>query len=83
VDRHGGLPFWAPYTYATGLMAAGRTDEAVAWYAVAARSFPDRYATREGLIAVTRAWEPKERAAIDAVFAEWQSRNPGTAPNPR
>ena len=46
---HGGNPYWVPYSFAVALRAAGRDDEAVAYYAAAARSAPERWGSKEAL----------------------------------
>jgi len=71
---HGGNPYWVPYSFALALHAAGRDDEAVAYYAAAARSQPERWGTRAAMLETTKSWKPHERARIEAVYALWQAR---------
>ena len=78
---HGGNPYWVPYSFAVALHAAGRDDEAVAYYAAAARSAPERWGTKEALLESTRTWKPHERARIEAVYAMWQGHGDAGAPS--
>jgi len=71
---HGGHPYWLSYTYAMGLWAAGRQDEAVAYYAAAARSFPERWGERRGVKTHSQKMKPEEQALLLEVFAEWEAR---------
>lgn len=70
---HGGHPYWVPYTYAMGLWAAGRNDEAVAYYAAAVRSFPERWGSRETVRTHSSKMKPEEQALLLAVFNEWEA----------
>ena len=72
---HGGNPYWVPYSFAVALRAAGRDDEAVAYYAAAARSDPERWGTRSAMLETTKSWKPQERTRIEAVYALWQGRS--------
>jgi tetratricopeptide (TPR) repeat protein len=72
---HGGNPYWVPYSFAVALRAAGRDDEAVAYYAAAARSDPERWGTRSAMLESTKSWKPHERTRIEAVYALWQGRS--------
>jgi tetratricopeptide (TPR) repeat protein len=72
---HGGNPYWVPYSFAVALHAAGRDDEAVAYYAAAARSSPERWGSRAAMLESTRDWKPHERARMEAVYAMWQARS--------
>ena len=72
---HGGNPYWVPYTFAVALRAAGRDDEAVEYYAAAARSSPERWGTKQALLESTKTWKPHERARIEAVYAMWQGKS--------
>jgi predicted Zn-dependent protease len=75
VERlHGGHPYWLPYTYAIGLWAAGRHDEAVAYYAAAVRSFPERWATRESVRTHSSKMKPEEQALMLEVFTAWAAK---------
>jgi len=71
---HGGNPYWVPYSFAVALRAAGRDDEAVAYYAAAARSDPERWGSRTAMLDSTKTWKPHERTRIEAVYALWQGR---------
>ena len=71
---HGGNPYWVPYSFAVALRAAGRDDEAVAYYAAAARSDPERWGSRAAMLESTKSWKPHERTRIEAVYALWQGR---------
>jgi tetratricopeptide (TPR) repeat protein len=71
---HGGHPYWLPYTYAMGLWAAGRNDEAVAYYAAAARSFPERWGERAAVKTHSSKMKVEEQALLLEVFSEWEQR---------
>lgn len=71
VQRHGGKPFWAPYTYALGYWTRRQSKEALAWYTVAARSNPE-WSTRKGVDTRTRAWSPRQRKEMLELFRTWR-----------
>ncbi len=75
-DLHGGRPFWLPYTLAVGHWQAGNEARALHWYDVAARSFPLRWGSAEGVARMTAGWKAAEREAVDALFLRWKNQNP-------
>lgn len=68
IRRHGGRPFWAPYTLAIGHWRNGNRAEALRWYERAARDFPERWTTPQSVALATRHWSSAEREAINAIF---------------
>lgn len=68
---HGGHPSWVPYTYAVALWRMGRRDEALAYYAAAARSAPDRWGSKAGLERIARKWNKAELTAANELYEAW------------
>ena len=71
---HGGHPIWVPTTYAVALWVAGDRDLAVQFYRSAVNSNPRRWGEASGLAEATRAWNPNEKLAIEAVYAAWRQQ---------
>jgi Tfp pilus assembly protein PilF len=69
---HGGLPQWAPTTYAIGLWAADEKALALEFYRSAVRSNPRRWGEASGLKETTRNWTAAQKEAIETVYAEWR-----------
>jgi hypothetical protein len=72
-------PFWVPYSFAVAHAMDGQIDAAVEWYAIAARDWPQRFATSRALAAYTRHWQPREKSLIEAVYVEWAARKAAAA----
>lgn len=81
IALHGGRPFWQPYTLAVAYWQLGDRETALAWYAAAAFSNPD-WRTAEGVASRGTHWRDKERAAANALFAEWSARRGGAPATP-
>ncbi len=73
-ELHGGSPRWVPSTLALGFWLAGEKDRAVEYFVVAVRSEPNRWGTTLSLGQTIRDWHPDDRAAMEALHAEWKSR---------
>lgn len=66
-------PSWQPPTLALALWTLGRREEAVAWYAAAARTEPSRWGDPSNFPALLPDWKDEERATLGEVFAAWQA----------
>lgn len=71
---HGGSPRWVPGTMALGLWVAGDQDAAITYFVVAVRSDPSGWGSTRGITQTIRDWHPDDRAAMEALHAEWKRR---------
>jgi len=71
---HGGAPRWVPSTMALGLWTAGDQEAAIGYFIVAVRSEPSRWGTTRALSQSIRDWHDEDRAAMEAIHAEWRRR---------
>lgn len=69
-------PSWAPPTLAIALWQLDRRQEAVAWYAAAVRTWPDRWSNPAALPGLLPDWREAERATLAEVLAAWQQDPP-------
>lgn len=69
-------PDWVPPTLALVLWRLSRKDEAVKWYAAAARTWPDRWGSGADFDALLPAWRDDERALLAEVQAAWRANPP-------
>ncbi|MGY1522038.1 tetratricopeptide repeat protein [Luteimonas sp. A482] len=72
-------PSWVPPTLALALWKLGRREEAVAWYAAAVRTYPDRWTNAGALPGLLPDWSDDDRATLVEVLAAW-SQNPPAWP---
>lgn len=70
-------PDWLPPTLAMALWRLGRRDEAVAWFAAAVRTYPDRWPDAAHWPALLPGWRDDERATLAEVRAAWAEDPPG------
>jgi tetratricopeptide (TPR) repeat protein len=68
---HGGHPSWVPYTFAVALWRMDRREEALAYYAAAVRSAPERWGSKAGLASITTKWHKPELEAAEALLEAW------------
>jgi tetratricopeptide (TPR) repeat protein len=71
---HGGSPRWVPSTMALGLWVAGEKEAAIEYFVVAVRSDPGGWGSTRGLSQSIRDWHADDRAAMEALHAEWKRR---------
>ncbi len=69
-------PQWLPPTLALGLWSAGRTSEAVVWYAAAVRTWPDRWGDSANFPQLLPEWSEAERATLAEVLAAYAANPP-------
>lgn len=69
-------PDWAPPTLALVLWKLDRRVEAVAWYAAAVRTYPDRWAHDASLPSLLPDWNEADRATLAEVLAAWRANPP-------
>lgn len=69
-------PEWLPPTLALALWRLDRRAEAVAWFAAAVRTHPDRWPYAANLPALLPDWRPAERATLAEVQAAWVANPP-------
>ncbi|KAB7778829.1 tetratricopeptide repeat protein [Xanthomonas sp. LMG 12459] len=69
-------PDWLPPTLALALWRLQRKDEAVKWYAAAARTWPDKWGATADFAALLPAWRDDERATLAEVQAAWKAAPP-------
>ncbi|TYT26379.1 tetratricopeptide repeat protein [Luteimonas viscosa] len=69
-------PSWVPPTFALALWKLGRRDEAVAWYAAAVRTYPDRWSNPAALPGLLPDWSEADRATLAEVLEAWRQDPP-------
>ena len=69
-------PAWVPPTFALALWRLDRREEAVAWYAAAVRTWPDRWSSAESLPTLLPDWREEDRAILAQVLAAWRENPP-------
>ncbi|MDH5828978.1 tetratricopeptide repeat protein [Luteimonas sp. M1R5S18] len=69
-------PSWVPPTLALALWKLDRRDEAVAWYAAAVRTYPDRWSNPAALPALLPDWTEADRTTLAEVVAAWREAPP-------
>lgn len=69
-------PDWVPPTLALALWKLGRKPEAVAWYAAAVRTHPDRWVHEGSLASLLPEWSEADRATLAEVLAAWREAPP-------
>jgi tetratricopeptide (TPR) repeat protein len=69
-------PAWVPATFALALWRLDRREEAVAWYAAAVRTWPDRWSSAASLPALLPDWSEEDRAILAEVLAAWRADPP-------
>lgn len=69
-------PTWMPPTVALALWTLGRRDEAVQWYAAAARTEPNLWGGSAGHAQLLPDWTDAERASLAQVHAAWVANPP-------
>lgn len=69
-------PAWVPPTLALVLWKLGRREEAIAWYAAAVRTWPDRWTEAAALPALLPDWREADQAALAEVLAAWRADPP-------
>lgn len=67
---------WVPPTLALALWKLDRRDEAVAWYAAAVRTWPDRWTDPSALPGLLPDWSEADRATLAEVLAAWSEAPP-------
>jgi len=67
---------WVPPTLALALWKLDRRDEAVAWYAAAVRTWPDRWTDPSALPGLLPDWSEADRATLAEVLAAWREDPP-------
>lgn len=72
-------PAWVPPTLALALWKLDRKPEAIAWYAAAVRTYPDRWPYEASLPGLLPGWSDADRATLAEVLAAWRE-NPPTWP---
>ncbi|MDV3467286.1 tetratricopeptide repeat protein [Stenotrophomonas sp. C3(2023)] len=75
-DALRGNAAWAPPTYAVALWQLGRRDEAVQWYAAAARTEPAQWSGSDRFAALLPTWRESERATLKEVQQAWAANPP-------
>ncbi|WP_058836692.1 tetratricopeptide repeat protein [Luteimonas abyssi] len=76
VDGRLTSPSWLPPTLAMALWRLDRRDEAVAWFAAAVRTHPDRWPSIANFPALLPGWRDDERATLADVHAAWAADPP-------
>ncbi len=69
-------PDWLPPTLALTLWKLDRKDEAIAWFAAAARTWPDKWTDQASIAELLPGWSDAERNDLGAVQAAWQANPP-------
>ena len=69
-------PAWVPPTLALALWKLDRREEAVAWYAAAVRTYPERWTDPAALEAQLPDWSADDRATLAEVLAAWRQAPP-------
>lgn len=69
-------PAWAPPTLAMALWRLGRRDEAVQWYAAAARTEPAQWNDPARFPQLLPDWAAGDRATLSEVFTAWRADPP-------
>jgi len=69
-------PDWLPPTLALTLWKLDRKDEAVAWFAAAVRTWPDKWGDASNFAALVPEWTDQERATLGDILAAWQANPP-------
>lgn len=69
-------PAWVPPTLALALWKLDRKAEAVAWYAAAVRTYPDRWTNPAALPGLLPDWREEDRATLAQVQAAWREAPP-------
>lgn len=69
-------PDWVPPTLALALWRLDRREEAVAWYAAAVRTWPDRWSDASALAGLLPDWSEADRARLAEVLAAWREAPP-------
>ena len=67
---------WVPPTLALALWKLDRREEAVAWYAAAVRTWPDRWSSPDALPGLLPDWSDEDRATLAQVLAAWREDPP-------
>jgi tetratricopeptide (TPR) repeat protein len=67
---------WMPPSYAIALWKLGRRDEAVRWYAAAARTEPTQWSTVARYAELLPQWRDDERTTLAEVQAAWAANPP-------
>ncbi|MXV34274.1 MULTISPECIES: tetratricopeptide repeat protein [unclassified Xanthomonas] len=76
VNGRPAAPDWVPPTLALALWRLQRKDEAVKWYAAAARTWPDKWGAGADFAALLPSWRDDERATLADVQAAWKAAPP-------
>jgi Tfp pilus assembly protein PilF len=76
IGNRGVTASWMPPSYAIALWKAGRRDEAVRWYAAAARTEPTQWSTTARYAELLPQWRDDERATLAEVQAAWAAHPP-------
>lgn len=71
-QRHGGKPFWVPYTFALAYWTQGDKSRALAWYDAAVASNGE-WGTEAGMAHRSRHWRPEQRELIRSLFEAWSA----------
>lgn len=71
-----GSPGWLPPTLALVLWTLGRKDEAVTWYAAAARTEPNQWNDAGNFSQLLPDWQDSERATLTQVQQAWAAKPP-------
>lgn len=69
-------PEWLPPTLALALWRLDRRDEALAWYAAAVRTWPNRWRDPGDFSALLPDWREDERKTLGEVHAAWLENPP-------
>ena len=69
-------PAWVPPTLALALWKLDRRQEAVAWYAAAVRTYPDRWSNPSALPGLLPDWSEADRAVLAEVLEAWRANPP-------
>ena len=70
----GGKPYWIPYSFAVLAELASEREVALAWYGIAAHSWPSVWGTRRGVRQHTKHWRDSERDAIYRLYDAWAAQ---------
>ncbi len=77
VNNRGAVrPAWVPPTLALALWKLDRKPEAIAWYAAAVRTYPDRWPYEASLPGLLPDWSDADRATLAEVLAAWRTSPP-------
>lgn len=79
---HGGHPYWVPASMAVAAELGGRRQQALAWYTLAAKAFPERWTRPDGIARTTAHWRPAEREAMSALAAAWNTSHRAATQRP-